>query len=75
MVVRVNWSRENENAAFLAHYPKANGYPAWYVLAADGRLLKAEDTSELEEDYKLGSGYNKSRLAGFLRDSGPAAGS
>ena len=72
VVVRVNWSRENENAAFLKHYPKPKGYPSWYVLSADGKLLKAEnDTSELEQDHKLGSGYNKDRLMKFLEENGP----
>ena len=70
--LRVNWSRENQNAAFLSHYPKAKGYPSWYVLSADGKLLKAEnDTSELEQDHKLGSGYNKGRLMTFLEENGP----
>ena len=72
VVVRVNWSRENENAAFLSHYPKPKGYPSWYVLSAEGKLLKAEnDTSELEQDHKIASGYNKERVMAFLEENGP----
>jgi thiol:disulfide interchange protein len=29
VVLHVNWSRENKNEAFLAKFPKPNGYPAW----------------------------------------------
>ncbi len=67
VVLRVNWSRDNENVAFLRNYPKPAGYPAWYVLSAEGKLLKSEaDTSGLEADHKLGSGYNKDALRRFL---------
>ncbi len=47
-------------------YPEAHGYPALYVLAPDGKLLKAEDTSELEEPTPAGSGYSQPSLATFL---------
>ena len=73
VVVRVNFSRENENAAFLSRYPKAHGYPAWYVLSPRGKLLKAEDTSELEQTHKLGAGYNAAALSGFLSGNAPGS--
>jgi thiol:disulfide interchange protein len=66
IVLRVNFSQENENVAFLSNYPKATGYPAWYVLSPSGKLLKAEDTSELEQTHQLGAGYNKDALKSFL---------
>ena len=66
VVVHVNFSKENQNAGFLKQYPAAKGYPAWYVLSPDGKLLKAEDTSDLEATHKLDAGYNKATLRSFL---------
>ena len=66
VVVHVNFSKENQNETLLQQYPKAQGYPAWYVLSAEGKLLKAEDTSELETTHKLDAGYNKAALRSFL---------
>lgn len=71
VVLRVNWSRENENAAFLNNYPKPKGFPAWYVLSPEGQLLKAEDTSELEQTHKLDAGYNRDALKEFLTANEP----
>jgi thiol:disulfide interchange protein len=71
VVLHVNFSRENENLNFLGPYPKAKGYPAWYVLSAKGKLLKAEDTSELEQTHKLDAGYNKETLKTFLTENAP----
>ena len=71
VVVRVNFSPENENQAFLSKYPKATGYPVWYVLSPQGRLLKAEDTSELEQTHKLDAGYSKTTLLSFLQENAP----
>jgi thiol:disulfide interchange protein len=71
VLMHVNFSRENENLDFLAPYPKAKGYPAWYVLSAKGKLLKAEDTSELEQTHKLDAGYNKATLKTFLTENAP----
>src|SRR5438876_4819788 len=52
--VKVNFSDENENPAFLAAYPPAAGYPHLYVLDETGKLLLTQDTSALEQ----GKGYN-----------------
>ena len=71
VLLHVNFSRENENLDFLGPYPKANGYPAWYVLSPKGKLLNAEDTSEQEQTHKLDAGYNKDTLKTFLIDNGP----
>ena len=69
--LHVNFSRENENVNFLDSYPKATGYPAWYVLSSNGKLLKAEDTSELEQTHKIDAGYNKETLKKFLTENAP----
>jgi thiol:disulfide interchange protein len=71
VLLHVNFSRENENLNFLGPYPKATGYPAWYVLSPKGELLKAEDTSELEQTHKIDAGYNKETLKKFLTDNAP----
>lgn len=63
VVVRVNFSKENENKAFLSQYPKVPGYPHLFVLASDGSLLHSQSTRELEE----GRGYNLQAVSKFLR--------
>lgn len=71
VVLRVNFSKENENKPFLSAYPKAEGYPQWYVLSAKGKLLKTENTSELEATHKIAQGYNREALKTFLEENGP----
>ncbi len=48
--LKVNWSAENHNDAFLRRYPAIKGYPHLFVLDANGRLLQSQDTEELEID-------------------------
>ncbi len=66
--VKVNYSPENENAAFLSAYPAIKGYPHLFVLDADGALLHSQFTGELEK----GKGYDRGKLLGFLKDWAPA---
>ena len=67
--LKVNFSKENENRAFLARWPKVAGYPHLYVLDADGRLLHSQDTGELES----GKSYDPAKMRAFLeRWSAPA---
>ncbi|MBS1794196.1 MAG: thioredoxin family protein [Acidobacteria bacterium] len=47
--VKINFSPENENRAFLSKYPEVTGYPFLFVLEKDGSLLHAQPTNELEE--------------------------
>src|SRR5258705_1331290 len=53
IVLRINFSKENPNQAFLARWPKVAGYPHFFVLDATGHLLQSQDTSALEtaKDY------------------------
>ena len=53
IVLKINFSKENRNQAFLARWPKVAGYPHFFVLDASGRLLHSQDTSRLEaaKDY------------------------
>jgi len=51
--LKVNFSKENRNAAFLARWPKIAGYPQLFVLDAEGRMLQSQDSAPLEasKDY------------------------
>ncbi|HVP63533.1 MAG TPA: thioredoxin family protein [candidate division Zixibacteria bacterium] len=62
VVMKVNFSRENENSAFLTGYPKVKGYPHLFVLDSDGKLLHSQDTDVLEQ----GKGYNPEAVSKFL---------
>ncbi len=66
VVLHVNYSRENENAGFLSAYPKPNGFPYFYVLSPQGKLLTAQSTDAFETDHKLANGYNADRLSEFF---------
>ena len=56
--VKVNWSKENKNEAFLARYPAIKGYPHLFVLDADGKLLHSQDTGDLES----GKSYDLAKM-------------
>lgn len=60
--VLVNFSKENKNEAFLQQFPKIPGFPHFFVLDAQGRLVQSQDTGVLEE----GKGYGAAKLTGFL---------
>jgi thiol:disulfide interchange protein len=66
--VLVNFSKDNKNEAFLAQFPKVPGYPHFFVLDADGKLLQSQDTGILEE----GKGYSAEKIAAFLKAWRPA---
>ena len=61
--VKVNYSKENKNEAFLSRWPKVAGYPHLFVLDANGKLLRSQDTGALE----AGKSYDKSKLLAFLK--------
>ena len=63
VVVKVNWSRENKNEAFLGTLPKIAGYPHLFVLDGDGKLVHSQDTDVLE----LGRSYDKAKFLAFLK--------
>ncbi|HYE95746.1 MAG TPA: thioredoxin family protein [Rubricoccaceae bacterium] len=70
VLVKVNVSEENMNAAFLSAYPEIPGYPHLFVLNADGTFLHSQGTSELEE----GPSYNAEAVRAFLTAWAPPAG-
>lgn len=61
--VKVNFSPDNENKAFLAGYPTIDGYPHLFVLDAQGHLLLSQSTAEFEH----GKGYNRKKFLAFLQ--------
>ena len=60
--LKVNYSKENENRAFLSRWPKVAGFPHLFVLDANGKLLHSQDTGELEQ----GGSYDAAKMRGFL---------
>ena len=68
IVVKVNWSPQNRNEKLLSRFPKAGGYPHFYVLDASGKLLASQASGELE----AGKDYDEARVLAFLRRQQPA---
>jgi hypothetical protein len=67
--MKVNYSEENQNKAFLSPYPEIKGYPHLFVLDADGKLLHSQFTGDLEK----GKGYDRGKVLAFLKEWAPAA--
>ena len=65
--LKINFSEENENAEFLAAYPKAAGYPHLYVLDENGKFLHSQNTAELEK----GKSYDLEVFMSFLKKWSP----
>lgn len=61
VVLKVNWSRQNENTAFLSGFPRASGFPNFLILDSNGAYLGQQDTGELEN----GRGYDRGRMLAF----------
>ena len=67
--MKVNYSEENENKAFLSAYPEIKGYPHLFVLDADGKLLHSQFTGDLEK----GKGYDRGKFFAFFKAWAPPA--
>jgi thiol:disulfide interchange protein len=63
--LKVNFSKENPNEAFLSHYPKIADYPHFFVLDSKGAFLYSQPTHKFEH----GKSYNVSKIEAFLRKS------
>ena len=63
VTVKVNFSPENRNEALLSRWPRASGYPHFYVLDGTGALVASQATSELE----AGQSYDEEKVLVFLR--------
>ncbi len=66
--MKVNYSEENENAAFLSRFPEIKGYPHLFVLDGEGQLLHSQFTGDLEK----GKGYDRAKFFAFLKQWAPA---
>lgn len=62
VTVKVNFSRENENRAFLKQFPDAPAFPHFFVLDKDGKFLHSQGSLELED----GTTYSKDRMMRFI---------
>ena len=61
VVSKINWSDENKNEDFLSQYPKAEGYPHFYILESDGTFLESQGTAILEKDKS----YDPEKMLAF----------
>ena len=61
LLLKVNYSRQNENIAFLSGFPPAAGYPDFLILDANGAYLGHQPTDALEN----GRGYDPARMLAF----------
>jgi thioredoxin-related protein len=62
IIMKVNSSDENRNEEFLSHYSKVLGYPHWFVLDRDGKLVHSQGTADLE----AGDSYSQPALLQFV---------
>ena len=67
VLVKVNFSPENENERVLSRYPEIQGFPHLFVLDNAGRLLRSQGTAELEE----GDHHDRAKVLAFLRRWAP----
>jgi len=60
VVVKVNFSKENDNHEFLATlgYPQRFGFPVFVILGEKGNVLHTQDSGYLEQD----KGYNREKV-------------
>lgn len=63
VVMKVFWGFENQNKKLLGGFPKAPGYPHFYVLDGDGQLLHSQPT----DVFETGDAYDSAKLADFAR--------
>jgi thioredoxin-related protein len=64
-VVKVNYSKENDNHELLATlgYPQRFGFPVFVILDADGKLIHIQDSGYLEQEKS----YSREKVEHFLR--------
>lgn len=62
IILKVNYSKENKNEKFLSQYPAVEGYPHFFVLDSEGKLLHSQNTGELEKEKD----YDMEKFVDFL---------
>jgi Thioredoxin-like len=63
VVMQAYYGDENENPAFFATLPKAVGYPHFWVVDSDGKILVSQNTAPLEDGDKS---YNRDNFLAFI---------
>ncbi len=63
VVLKVNWSTQNENTAFLSGFPESVGYPDFFILDSNGAFLARQTTDVLEN----GESYSRPRMLAFAQ--------
>jgi len=63
IIMKVNYSMENKNEAFLKDYPEIPGYPHLFVLEKDGKFLHSQGTAVLEKD----ASYSEDAILSFVK--------
>lgn len=62
VILKVNVSETNDNAEFMAGFPRPRGYPHMYITEADGSIIFSKDTLELQENSR----YSVQRFQQFI---------
>jgi thioredoxin-related protein len=63
VLVKINFSPENKNQKVLRQFPKIPGYPHFFVLETNGKLLHSQNTGELES----GKHHDREKVFAFLK--------
>jgi thiol:disulfide interchange protein len=63
VMVKVHWSPQNENTAFLSGFPGSRGYPDFFILDSNGAYLAQQRTDVLES----GRSYDRRRMLAFAQ--------
>lgn len=64
VLVKVNYSEDNENEAFLSEYPDIEWFPHFFILNQAGTLAESYDTRGLETDGL----YDEAKFLSFLAE-------
>jgi thiol:disulfide interchange protein len=63
VMLKINYSQDNENKAVLGKFPKISGYPHIFVLDSAGKLVHSQDTGLLE----TGDHHDPAKVKEFLK--------
>ena len=63
VVVKINFDKEHKNEKFLSKFPKVDGYPHFFILSKTGKLIKSQNTGELES----GESHDRNKVMKFLK--------
>lgn len=63
VIVKVYYGDETHNEPFFSQWPKADGYPHFWIFSGDGNLLASQPTVVLEDG---GKSYDKNALLAFV---------